>query len=578
MTYQKAKEEVIESSPQKTDAGKEELYLYSLRKMAEENVENNRTGLTNLHNINSFFYLCGEMIKQQPDKKYSVIIMDIVQFKAVNEFCGRDEGDRLLRFIASCFDWYENNRPDSYACHIRADIFCLCTSYEEVEELEIIVREIRKKITDFPFAYRVQPSFGIGISPERAPAISYLKDCATMAMNSIKGKVYRTYAVFDEKMRSQKMRERQVENDIVSALENGELQLYVQPKVDMRAGRVIGGEALVRWKHPEKGLVPPGEFIPVLEKNGFIINVDEYIWEKVFAYLGKLRKEGRTLIPVSINVSRLHAYDEKLTETLLRLREEYDVLPEYVPLELTESAFLEDEVGMYRRMESLRERGFLVSMDDFGTGYSTIEYVGDDGEPDGFDVALIKAVGEKLGMEVQVENMEFDSLVSSIGNRIDGAIAGMTVTDDRKEQVDFSDAYYEAVQFVIVPADSEIAAADDLKNKTIGCQLGTTGMFLAEDIEGATAQTYNRAIDAVNDLVNGRVDAVIIDKNPAEVFNTKFEGKVKIIDGADFGFEAEEYAIALPKGSELVEQVNQALADLKADGTFDALVAEYIGE
>ena len=165
MTYQKAKEEIIESSPQKTDAGKEELYLYSLRKMAEENVENNRTGLTNLHNINSFFYLCGEMIKQQPYKKYSVIIMDIVQFKAVNEFCGRDEGDRLLRFIASCFDWYENNRPDSYACHIRADIFCLCTSYEEVEELEIIVREIRKKITDFPFAYRVQPSFGIGISP-----------------------------------------------------------------------------------------------------------------------------------------------------------------------------------------------------------------------------------------------------------------------------------------------------------------------------------------------------------------------------------------------------------------------------
>lgn len=168
------------------------------------------------------------------------------------------------------------------------------------------------------------------------------------------------------------MRERQVENDIVSALENGELQLYVQPKVDMRDGRVIGGEALVRWKHPEKGLVPPREFIPVLEKNGFIINVDEYIWEKVFAYLGKLHREDRMLVPVSINVSRLHAYDEKMAETLIRLREEYDVPPEYVPLELTESAFLEDEAGMYRRMESLRERGFLVSMDDFGTGYSTM--------------------------------------------------------------------------------------------------------------------------------------------------------------------------------------------------------------
>ena len=210
--------------------------------------------------------------------------------------------------------------------------------------------------------------------------------------------------------------------------------------------------------------------------------------------------------------------------------------------------------------------------------FPPFEYVGDDGEADGFDIALIKAIGEKLGVDVQVDNMEFASLVSSIGNKIDVAIAGMTITDERKEAVDFSEPYYEAVQYVLLPEGSEIATAEDLKNKTIGCQLGTTGMFLAEDIEGATAQTYNRAVDAVNDLVNGRVDAVIIDKNPAEVFNTKFEGKVKIIDGADFGFEAEEYAIALPKGSELVEQVNQALADLKADGTFDALVAEYIGE
>ena len=372
MAYQRAKEEVVEASPQTTDAGKEELYLYSLRKMAEGNVENNRTGLTNLHNMKSFFYLCGEMIKAQPDKKYGVVIMDIVQFKAVNEFCSRDEGDRLLKFIASCFDWYENNRPDTYACHIRADIFCLCTGYDEVRELEDIVQEIRKRIDDFPFAYRVQPSFGIGISPEREPAVSYLKDCATMAMNSIKGKVYRTYAIFDEKMRRQLMRERQVENDIVSALDNEELLLYVQPKVDMNDGRIIGGEALVRWNHPEKGLVPPGEFIPVLEKNGFIIKVDEYIWEKVFAYLGKLRKEGRPLVPISINVSRLHAYDDKLAETLIRLREEYDVPAEYIPLELTESAFLEDEEGMYQRMESLRAQGFLVSMDDFGTGYSTM--------------------------------------------------------------------------------------------------------------------------------------------------------------------------------------------------------------
>ena len=372
MAYQRAKEEIVEASPQTTDAGKEELYLYSLRKMAEDNVENNRTELTHLHNMKSFFYLCGEMIKAEPDQKYSVVIMDIVQFKAVNEFCGRAEGDRLLKFIAECFQWYEDHRKDTYACHVRADIFCLCTQYEDVRELENIVSEIKTKIDEFPFTYKVQPSFGIGISPEREPAVSYLKDCATMAMNSVKGKVYQTYAIFGEKMRRQLMRERQVENDIVGALENGELVLYIQPKVNMSTGRIIGGEALVRWLHPEKGLVPPGEFIPVLEKNGFIINVDEYIWEKVFAYLGKLKEEGRELVPISINVSRLHAYDTGLTENLIRLREKYDIPAEYVPLELTESAFLEDEKGMYQRMENLRSQGFLVSMDDFGTGYSTM--------------------------------------------------------------------------------------------------------------------------------------------------------------------------------------------------------------
>ncbi|MDD3413168.1 MAG: basic amino acid ABC transporter substrate-binding protein [Lachnospiraceae bacterium] len=211
--------------------------------------------------------------------------------------------------------------------------------------------------------------------------------------------------------------------------------------------------------------------------------------------------------------------------------------------------------------------------------FPPFEYVGDDGEPDGFDIALIKAIGEKIGMNVQIENMEFASLISSIGTKIDAAIAGMTVTDERKEMVDFSDSYYTAVQYVLVPADSKIASAADLTGKTIGVQLGTTGDFIAEEIEGSETSQYNKAVDAVNDLINGRVDLVIIDKNPALVFESKFEGQVIAIDGAKFEFEPEEYAIALPKGNtDLVEKINGALAEMKEDGTFDALVAEYIEE
>lgn len=209
--------------------------------------------------------------------------------------------------------------------------------------------------------------------------------------------------------------------------------------------------------------------------------------------------------------------------------------------------------------------------------FPPFEYVGDDGNPDGFDVALIKAIGSKIGMEVQIQDMEFDSLVSSIGGKIDVAIAGMTVTEERKNMVDFSDSYYEAVQDVIIPKGSSIASADDLKNLNIGVQLGTTGEFIADEIEGANISAYNKAVDAVNDLINGRVDCVIVDKNPAEVFGAQYSDKIDVLPGTNFDFEPENYAIALPKGNtELADKINSALKELKADGTYDALIKQYI--
>ncbi len=155
----------------------------------------------------------------------------------------------------------------------------------------------------------------------------------------------------------------------------------------------------------------------------------------------------------------------------------------------------------------------------------------------------------------------------------------MTVTDERQASVDFSNPYYDALQYVIVPEGSEIASFDDLAGKNIGVQLGTTGDFIAsDDVEGANVSQYNKGVDAVNDLLNGRVDCVIIDKNPAQVFETQFSGQIKALDGAQFGFEVENYAIALPKGdAALAQQVNKALEEIKADGTFDQLVADYIG-
>lgn len=258
------------------------------------------------------------------------------------------------------------------AAHARADVFALMTVYREEQELVDIVLQLKAVVDEFPIDCKVLPAFGIAASGEETPAVSYLKDCATMAMNTIKGKFYASYAFFDQKMRRQQMMEKKIENNIVAALKNEEFALYIQPKVDMATGQIIGGEALVRWIDPKQGVIPPGEFLPVLEKNGFVINLDIYVWEQVFRMQSRLLAEGGRPVPISINVSRVHAYDKGFCHTLCRLSEQYQVPTSYVLLELTESAFLGDEQRMYNRMKFLQEKGFQISMDDFGTGYSTM--------------------------------------------------------------------------------------------------------------------------------------------------------------------------------------------------------------
>lgn len=372
MEKQNGQMDVVDNSKQNTEAGKQELYLYSLRKMAEDNVEKNKSPLTRLQNLRSFFYMGGEIIRENPKEQFALIAMDIAQFKAVNEFCGRDAGDALLATIAEIFRELDAERPLTISSHARADVFAMLTTYQEEQELVDIVLRIKKVIDEFPIDCKVLPAFGIATSQGEPPAISYLKDCATMALNTIKGKFYASYAFFDEKMRRQQMMEKKIENNIVTALKNEEFMLYIQPKVDMATGQIVGGEALVRWVDPNYGVISPGDFLPVLEKNGFVIDLDTYMWEQVFRMQSRLLSEGRKLVPVSVNVSRVHAFDKCFCDTLCRLSEQYKVEPSYVPLELTESAFLWDEQGMYQQLETLQSKGFIASMDDFGTGFSTM--------------------------------------------------------------------------------------------------------------------------------------------------------------------------------------------------------------
>lgn len=203
------------------------------------------------------------------------------------------------------------------------------------------------------------------------------------------------------------------------------------------------------------------------------------------------------------------------------------------------------------------------------------EFVDDNGTIVGIDAEIAAAIAEKLDMELEIKDMEFDSLITACaGGSVDVVLAGMTVTDERKESVNFSDSYATGIQVIIVKDGSDIATADDLDGKMIGVQSGTTGdIYCTDDYGQENVKQYNNGALAVEALKNGQVDCVIIDNEPAKNFVAANEG-LKILDTE---YVTEDYAIAVAKeNTELLEKINTAMAELKADGTIDNIINKYI--
>jgi polar amino acid transport system substrate-binding protein len=193
----------------------------------------------------------------------------------------------------------------------------------------------------------------------------------------------------------------------------------------------------------------------------------------------------------------------------------------------------------------------------------------------GIDAEIAAAIADKLGLELKIEDMEFDSIITAVQNgKADIGLAGMTVTDERKQNVNFSETYATGIQSIIVPEDSDIASVDDLEGKKIGVQLSTTGDIYATDDYGAdNVEEYNKGADAVMALTQGKVDAVIIDNEPAKQFIANNDG-LKILDTE---YVEEEYAAAISKdNTALLDAVNEAMEELKADGTIQEILDKYI--
>lgn len=330
--------------------------------------------LTGIYNKQAFYAKTKEMLLDNPDKNFDLLRINIERFKVLNDLFGESTGDKLLRYIGKFLK--EINLPLCVSGRLYADNFVVCYEAGKGDSRRMI-NTLQMVADSFAINNRTILSFGLYRIDDKTLPVSVMCDRANMALWKAKGNFKNPYCEYDEKMRQQVLKEQKIINAMEMAIQNKEFTLYLQPKYDIEKGTIIGAEALVRWISLENGFISPGDFIPVFENNGFVYEVDKFIWEESCRYLRKWLDEGREVHPISVNVSRIDLYAPKLVQHLVDLREKYQLPSQYLELEITESAYTEDPEQIITITRQLREAGFVILMDDFGTGYSSLNMLKD---------------------------------------------------------------------------------------------------------------------------------------------------------------------------------------------------------
>ena len=328
--------------------------------------------LTGLYSKEFFYQKVRELLDANPDRKYNIVCSNIDNFKLFNDTFGTKEGDRLLREIANVAKEMMGNSG-----------FCGRYSADRFLYLQERGKEKRGRRNFGSIAWKETLSFrnivmrwGIYEITDVSIPVEHMCDRALLAVDSIKGQYNQYFAVYDDALRSKLLREKAITDAMEAALAEEQFTIYLQPKYSLRENCMAGAEALVRWNHPQWGFMPPGKFIPLFEKNGFIHRLDQYVWEHVCALLHQWQEKGLPLLPVSMNVSRTDIYQLDLVEVFRGLVQKYGVDPRYLHLEITESAYAENPSQIISTVSQLRALGFPIEMDDFGSGYSSLNMLG----------------------------------------------------------------------------------------------------------------------------------------------------------------------------------------------------------
>lgn len=329
---------------------------------------------TGLLGKEAFFDEAAAYLRHSGARDVSIVCFDVDHFKLFNDLHGLDCGDELLRYLGRALALRFSPDGAQPLARLAADTFALCATGIRPERVERILVDIS---SECPNGIDAIVRAGVYRIEDPASPVSIMCDRAVIALRTVKGSYFDRVALYDPGMREALVLEREVVAGIESALREDRIELFLQPKCNIRTGKIVGAEALARWRHPERGIVAPGEFIPLIERNGLVCSLDLRVWEKTAAWIRGLIDEGVQPVPVSVNVSRADIYLVDVAAELHALVERYGIEPSLIEVEITESAYSERPDCIVAAFDELAERGFTVLMDDFGSGYSSLNMLKD---------------------------------------------------------------------------------------------------------------------------------------------------------------------------------------------------------
>ena len=329
--------------------------------------------LTGADNFNSMQTHFKEQLEQLGGKA-ALVVLDVLKFKVINDIHGYERGNEVLKKIA--YILRQNLSEKERFCRLSADNFVLLLSFENKIALQTrllqLAAQLRRECAAEPLKLIIEVALGTYEITDTTVPFYLMLDRAHIALKNAKGGALNKNQFFEETDRSRMVAEQQIENTMHNALNNREFEIYLQPKCDFATGQLRGAEALVRWNKSDGLIVRPDEFIPVFEKNGFILQLDMYIYEEAVRLLKEWKEKGLSLVPIAVNFSRLHLNDDRFVPQMRHVATKHNVDTHFLEVELTESVVFNNLQRAQSVLSNLHNYGFAVAMDDFGAGYSSL--------------------------------------------------------------------------------------------------------------------------------------------------------------------------------------------------------------